>query len=308
MNKEIEGLVDNIEKVIVGNRFAINISIMTLLVGGHILFEDVPGVGKTQLATAIAKSVNGKFNRIQMTPDIMPSDVTGFSMIDSKTGELNFRFGAANCNFLLADEINRASPRSQSALLEIMEERQVSMDGVAHKLPSPFMVIATQNPIETYGTYHLPEAQTDRFTVRISLGYPSFLEEIKILDRNSAENPSDKIGAVISLERISELQKMVCDVTVSDKIKEYIVGIANATRNSENISLGVSPRGAITLFKSAKAYAFINGRDYVIPDDVKAIASSVLAHRISATQKGKNLFKTNDGIIADVIKNVVVPV
>ncbi len=308
MNKEILGLIENIEKVIVGNRFAITMSVATILVNGHILFEDVPGVGKTQLATAIARSVGGEFNRIQMTPDIMPSDITGFSMVNPKTAELEFRFGSANCNFLLADEINRASPKSQSALLEIMEERQISMDGATHKLPSPFMVIATQNPIETYGTYHLPEAQTDRFTVRISLGYPSFSEEIKILDRNSNENPVDKIGAVFSLERISELQNLTSEIIVSDKIKEYIVKIVEATRNSENISLGVSPRGAITLFKTAKAYAFINGRDYVIPDDVKEISSCVLAHRISATQKGKTLFKSNSAIISDILKNVEVPV
>ena len=212
MENKINLLVENIEKVIVGKRSVIVEVIAAMLSGGHVLIEDVPGVGKTKLVAALAKSVDGKFNRIQLTPDIMPSDIIGFSMLNSETHIFEYREGAAMCNFLLADEINRASPKAQSSLLEVMEEFQISLDGKTHKLPSPFMTLATQNPVETYGTYHLPEAQMDRFIMRVSMGYPTNAEEIEILGRMEFENPIDKISAVVSLEEITEYQKKVTEV------------------------------------------------------------------------------------------------
>ena len=253
MDAKIEALIGNIEKVIVGKRTPIVQTTAALLIGGHVLLEDVPGVGKTQLAAALAKSVNGTFSRVQMTPDIMPSDITGFSMLNRETGDFEYRKGAAFCNFLLADEINRASPKAQSSLLEVMEERQVSIDGNTYALPEPFMVIATQNPVETYGTYHLPEAQMDRFSMKISMGYPTASEESEILDRNENDNPITRISAVLSTDDIIALQEQVKKVRASQNVKDYIISVANATRSDEGIKLGVSPRGSIALYKSAKA-------------------------------------------------------
>ncbi len=308
MDKRISALIDNVEKVIIGKREVITRAVTALLMEGHVLIEDVPGVGKTQLAAALSRSVDGVFSRVQLTPDIMPSDITGFSMLNRSTGELEYKKGAAFCNFLLADEINRASPKAQSALLEVMEEHQVSIDGKTHILPRPFMVLATENPVETYGTYHLPEAQMDRFAMRISMGYPSASEETDILERNEHENPVTKIGAVLSTDDISALQEEVKKVSAADNVKNYIVAIANATRNSENIKLGVSPRGSIALYKAAKAWAFINERSFITPDDVRHCAVSVLSHRIMLSPKGKTALDIPERAIEQALSAVKVPV
>lgn len=307
MDKRISALIDNIEKVIIGKREVIIKTVTALLMEGHVLIEDVPGVGKTQLAAALSRSVDGVFSRIQLTPDIMPSDITGFSMLDRQTGELEYKKGAAFCNFLLADEINRASPKAQSSLLEVMEERQVSIDGKTHILPRPFMVLATQNPVETYGTYHLPEAQMDRFAMKISMGYPTAAEETGILERNEFENPVAKIKPVLSLDDIAALQDEVKKVRAAESVKNYIVAIAAATRNSENIKLGVSPRGSIALYKAAKALAFIDERDYITPDDVRNCAVSVLSHRIMLSPKGKAALGTAEAAIEKAVADTAVP-
>lgn len=307
MDAKIQALIDNIEKVIVGKRTPIVQTVAALLTGGHVLLEDVPGVGKTQLAAALAKSVNGSFNRVQMTPDIMPSDVTGFSMLNRETGDFEYRKGAAFCNFLLADEINRASPKAQSSLLEVMEERQVSIDGATYALPAPFMVIATQNPVETYGTYHLPEAQMDRFSMKISMGYPTASEESEILDRNENENPIIRIAAVLSTDDIIAVQEQVKKVRASQNVKDYIISVSNATRSDEGIKLGVSPRGSIALYKSAKAWAFMDGRDFITPQDVKDCCICTLAHRIMLSPKGKSMYETQENAFVKILERVPVP-
>lgn len=306
MNKA-EMLIENIEKVIVGKHGTIFAVTAALLAGGHVLIEDVPGVGKTQLASAMARSVNGVFNRIQLTPDIMPSDVVGFTMINSATHETEYRKGAAFCNFLLADEINRASPKAQSALLEAMEERQISIDGNTHALPVPFMVMATQNPVETYGTYHLPEAQMDRFIMKVSMGYPTADEELLVLSRTENSNPVKEISEVISIDDVKDMQEEVKSVRCTDSVKTYIIALCNETRNSDGIRLGASPRGSIALFKAAKAAAYINGRDYVLPEDVKELAVSVLSHRLMLSPKGKAEFGTAENIVQAILGKVPVP-
>lgn len=308
MDNRVSALIDNIEKVIIGKREVITQAVTALLMEGHILIEDVPGVGKTQLAAALSRSVDGAFNRIQLTPDIMPSDITGFTMINRQTGEFEYKKGAAFCNFLLADEINRASPKAQSALLEIMEEHQVSIDGHTHKLPKPFMVLATQNPVETYGTYHLPEAQMDRFAMRISVGYPTASEESSVLERNEYENPVLSLKPVLSTEDISELCEQVKKVSAAQNVKDYIVNIVTGTRNSDNIKLGVSPRGSIALYKAAKAWAFINERSYITPDDVRHCAVSVLSHRIMLSPKGKAALGSQENAIGRIIAETKVPI
>ena len=308
MDNRVSALIDNIEKVIIGKREVITQAVTALLMEGHILIEDVPGVGKTQLAAALSRSADGVFNRIQLTPDIMPSDITGFTMINRQTGEFEYKKGAAFCNFLLADEINRASPKAQSALLEIMEEHQVSIDGHTHKLPKPFMVLATQNPVETYGTYHLPEAQMDRFAMRISVGYPTASEESSVLERNEYENPVLSLKPVLSTEDISELCEQVKKVSAAQNVKDYIVNIVTGTRNSDNIKLGVSPRGSIALYKAAKAWAFINERSYITPDDVRHCAVSVLSHRIMLSPKGKAALGSQENAIGRIIAETKVPI
>ncbi len=307
-NKKIEALIESVEQVIVGKRECIEYVIAAMLAKGHVLIEDVPGVGKTQLVAALANSCNGIFGRVQMTPDVMPTDITGFTMINTSSGESEFKKGATFCNFLLADEINRSSPKSQSALLEIMEERQVSMDGVTYELPKPFMVLATQNPVETYGTYHLPEAQMDRFIIKISIGYPSREEEMDIMLRNEKNVSPKQLKEVISCQDIVALMEEVDNVKCSKAIREYIVNIVEATRNADFIKLGVSPRGSIALNRMAKAYAFICGRDYVVPDDVKKLAPYVLSHRIMLNPKGKSLVTDNEGAIKYLLLQVKVPV
>ncbi len=306
-NKKIKDLIDNVEKVIVGKTHNIELIVAAMLTGGHVLIEDVPGVGKTQLVSALASSCKGVFGRLQMTPDIMPTDITGFTMINTSTHENEFRKGAAFCNFLLADEINRSSPKSQSALLEIMEEQQVSIDGNTYPLPRPFMVLATQNPVETYGTYHLPEAQMDRFIMKISLGYPSAKEEMDIILRNERKLSSKQLTPVITCEEIVEISESLADIYCSEAVRSYIVSIVNATRNADFIQLGVSPRGSIALYRMAKAYAFVKGRQHVLPDDIKALAPYVLSHRIILTPKGKSVLGTTEGAILKLLEDIPVP-
>ena len=307
-NEKIMLLVDNIEKIIVGKRRQIELVVAAMLAGGHVLIEDVPGVGKTQLVSALASSCKGEFGRIQMTPDIMPTDIIGFTMIDMVTHENEFKKGATFCNFLLADEINRSSPKSQSALLEVMEEKQVSLDGTTYILPKPFMVLATQNPIETFGTYHLPEAQMDRFLIKLSLGYPSKEDELDILTRNEQDLRPQDLEQVISCEEISELAEKIKDVYCSKPIQEYIVNIVEATRKVDFIKLGVSPRGSIAMYKMAKALAFVRGRDYVVPDDIKELAPYVFSHRIMLSPKGKSVVLGNEEAIEKIVTSVEVPV
>lgn len=307
MNDKVKALVDNVEKVIVGKRETIELIISAMLAGGHVLIEDVPGVGKTQLVSALAKSCQGEFGRIQMTPDVMPTDVTGFTMIDTQTHESQFRKGAVFCNFLLADEINRSSPKSQSALLETMEERQVSIDSVTYELPKPFMVLATQNSVETYGTYHLPEAQMDRFIMKLSIGYPDKAAEMDILLRNENNVSSKNLTHVITCEEIQELMEEVKKVHCSDAVRDYIVEIVEATRSADFIKLGVSPRGSIALYRMAKAYAFVKGRSFVVPDDIKALAPYVLSHRIILTPKGKSMVSDNEEAVRRLLQNIKVP-
>lgn len=307
MNDIINTLLDNMEKVIVGKREVLKRLLVALLNDGHVLIEDVPGVGKTQMVSSISKSINGVFHRIQFTPDVMPSDITGFSMLNPKTQSFEYKEGAAMCNFLLADEINRASSKTQSSLLEIMEEFQVTVDNNTYELPRPFMVLATQNPVESYGTYHLPEAQMDRFFLKLSIGYPEKNEEKQILDRYESTNPLSRLSNVVTISDILEMQKKVKEIKVKDCIKEYIVDISKATRNNADIVLGVSPRGSINLLKAAKAWAYINDREYVIPDDVQAMAGIVLAHRlmIAASAKARNV--TGEELIYDAVKKCTVP-
>ncbi len=307
-NVKIKTLVDNVCNVIVGKRDVIELVVSAMLAGGHVLIEDVPGVGKTQMVSALASSCSGVFGRIQMTPDVMPTDITGFSMIDAVTKESVFKKGATFCNFLLADEINRSSPKSQSALLETMEEGQVSVDGTTYTLPKPFMVLATQNSVETYGTYHLPEAQMDRFIMKISIGYPTKEEERDILLRNEMNVTAKKLTAVISCEEITMLIEQIKQVHCSDAVRDYILDLAAATRNADFIKLGVSPRGSIALYRLVKAYAYVKGRDYVLPDDVKVLAPYAFAHRIILTPKGKSQVETNEDAIRRVLEIVPVPV
>ncbi len=308
MNEKIELLIRNIEKIIVGKREPIIKVVCAMLAEGHILIEDVPGVGKTRLVSALASSVEGKFNRIQLTPDIMPSDIVGFSMINPQTRELEYKEGAALCNFLLADEINRASPKAQSSLLEVMEEHQISLDGKTIALPAPFMVMATQNPVETYGTYHLPEAQMDRFLMKISMGYPTAEEELDIISRSETPQFAAKLDAVMTINDVKEHINAVKNVHCTDSIKEYIVALLNATRNSDLIKLGASPRAGIALLKSAKSYAYIMGRDYVVPDDVKAMMSCVISHRLMLSPKGKSAYADGEAVMEQVALSVPVPV
>ena len=304
MNPKIEQLINNIENVIIGKHDVIVKIVCAMLAGGHVLIEDVPGVGKTLLAETLAKSVSGSFGRIQFTPDLMPSDVIGYTVIDQKTGASEYRPGAAMCNFLLADEINRTSPKVQSSLLEAMEELQISVDGVTHKLPVPFMTLATQNPIETYGTYHLPEAQLDRFLMRLSIGYPDRTAELQMLEKMPHKMT---VGAVMTLEEVMALREAASRIDVSDQVKTYILMIVSATRNRQEIKLGASPRASIALYRAAQAMALMNNRAFATPDDVKVMAPSVLGHRVILAA-GQTEFLSSDEIIHNILNETVIPV
>ena len=286
-----ERVTQNVERVIIGKRREVELALIALLCQGHLLIEDVPGVGKTMLARSIARSIGCTFRRIQFTPDMLPSDVTGVSVFNQKTREFEFRPGPIMAQIVLADEINRATPKTQSALLEAMEERQITVDGVTYRMERPFLVLATQNPIEYEGTFPLPEAQIDRFMMRISLGYPSAADEMHILESQREHHPVQDIGQVVSAEELLAAQDAVKGVYVDDLIKEYIVSLANATRSHPDVYLGVSPRGSLALFKGARAYAALQGRTYVIPDDVKALLETTFAHRliISPSARIKNV-------------------
>ncbi|HYN70604.1 MAG TPA: MoxR family ATPase [Candidatus Eisenbacteria bacterium] len=273
-------VLDNVERVIVGKHSEVRFALVALMCRGHLLIEDVPGTGKTVLAKAIARSLGCTFRRIQFTPDLLPSDVTGLSIYNQKTQEFEFRPGPIMSQVVLADEINRATPKTQSSLLECMEERQATVDGTTWAMPDPFLVIATQNPIEYEGTFALPEAQLDRFMLRIRLGYPKPAEEIVILDEQKRQHPIDELEVVCSVEELREMQAAVRDIYVNPSVADYIVRLVNGTRSHPDIYLGASPRGSIALYRAGQALAGLLGRDYVIPDDVKAIAESALAHRL----------------------------
>ena len=303
MNPKVEQLIDNIERVIIGKRPVIEKIVCAMLAGGHVLIEDVPGVGKTLLAETLAKSVSGNFGRIQFTPDLMPSDVIGYTAIDMNSGKSEYRPGAAMCNFLLADEINRSSPKVQSALLEAMEELQISVDGITHQLPKPFMTLATQNPIETYGTYHLPEAQLDRFLMKISVGYPDRAAEMKMLDVMPQRL---EVSPVMTLDELIELRDQAAQIKVSDSVKAYILSLVSATRHMPQVKLGASPRGSIAMFRASQAMALMNGRDYATPDDVKAVAGAVLSHRLILAAGQTDYGATYD-IVAELLANTQVP-
>ncbi len=300
-------IVDNVEKVIIGKREQVEQTVIALLCQGHVLIEDVPGVGKTMLAKSIARSLGCTFQRIQFTPDMLPSDVTGVSVFNQKTREFEFRPGPIMAQIVLTDEINRATPKTQSALLEAMEERQVTVDGVTYPLQKPFLVLATQNPIEYEGTFPLPEAQLDRFMLRISLGYPSPADEIRMLDSQQRVHPVDTVEQVVSADTLLQAQEAVKEIHIDNEIKEYIVELVNTSRKHPDIYLGASPRGSLALYKTAQAKAAVEGRDYVIPDDIKALAIPALAHRliVSPAARIKNVDART--VVQEILDSVPVP-
>jgi MoxR-like ATPase len=301
-------IVGNIQNVIVGKRQTIEYVAIALICGGHALIEDVPGVGKTSLVSALSKSISCSFSRIQFTPDVLPTDVTGFSMYNMKTAEFEYRPGAVMSQIVLADEINRTSPKTQSSLLEAMEEGQVTVDGCSHALPQPFMVLATQNPIEYLGTFPLPEAQLDRFFMRVRLGYPQTDEEVFMLSRFSAGAPLDELAPVSSPEEIVAAREIVRRTYVDSAVSRYIVSIVQSTRSHPDIALGISPRGSIALYHAAQAWACCCGRDYCTPDDVKNMAAPVLSHRIKLRQDAKLKNMQAETLLGDIIAGTYIPV
>ncbi|MCD8208122.1 MAG: MoxR family ATPase [Bacteroidales bacterium] len=303
--RRLSAVADNVEKVIIGKREAVELLITSLVTGGHVLIEDVPGVGKTSLVRAIAKSVDCDFRRIQFTPDLMPSDVTGFSIYNQKTGEFEFRPGGIMSNLVLADEINRASAKTQAALLEAMEEHQVTVDSVTYKLEPPFLVLATQNPVESFGTYPLPEAQIDRFLLKLSLGYATLDEETEII--SMTRQTKQELEPVISQEEMLELSSMAERVYMAPSLNRYIVELVGATRTSAETVLGSSPRGGIALHDASRAYALMKGKDYVTPEDIKYLAPYILGHRMILTHEAKLAHRTGLDIIRDILDSVVVP-
>lgn len=310
-NNTIQRIVDvgqsiqnNVANVIVGKEDSIQLALVALLCEGHILLEDVPGVGKTMLARAIARSLGCTFQRIQFTPDLLPSDITGVSVFNQKTGDFEFRSGPIMSQIVLADEINRATPRTQSSLLECMEERQVTVDGVTRNLPQPFLVIATQNPIEYEGTFPLPEAQLDRFLLRLRMGYPSAEEENEILVRLQQRHPIEEIEQVVDAEQLLAVQDDIRHVYVEQSVQQYIVEIVQQTRVHQDVALGASPRGALGLYRTSQALAALSGRDYVLPDDVKKLAGPVLGHRMIVKPESELRGKTGDEIVEDILSKV----
>ena len=301
-------LQENLAHVIRGKSECLEILTIALLAGGSVLMEDVPGVGKTTLAKALAKSVDLSFNRVQFTPDLLPADILGSSIYNPVDGQFNFRPGPIFSHVLLADEINRASPRTQSALLEAMSESQATIEGTRHPLPAPFLVLATENPVEFHGTYPLPEAQLDRFLVLINIGYPDAATELEILYSHQAEHPLDALRPVLSRDELLEMQRQVCEVKVAKNVGRYMVEIVDRTRRDPRLRLGVSPRGTLMLFRASQASAYLHGRDYVLPDDVQALTGYVLPHRLMLTSQSKYGGATKAQIIADIVKQVAVPV
>lgn len=304
MQPIIEAVLNQMERVIVGKRSVLVQVMIGVLSEGHILIEDVPGVGKTQLVATLARVLGGEFRRIQLTPEVTPSDITGFSMFNQKTQEFEYRQGVSMCNFLLADEINRASSRAQSSLLEIMEEGRVTVDGERHDLPKPFIVLATQNPIENYGTYHLPEAQMDRFFIKLSMGYPSYESELQVMNIYQDYNPLHELEPVLSTQKLVQLQSIVKEVRVEEILKQYILNIVHMTRTSPMLKLGSSPRGSISLLKASKARAFIEGRDYVLPDDIQKLVVPILGHRMILSQEAKAQGYTPEMVLQSILKQI----
>jgi len=305
--EKLAALRKNLERVIYGKTEPIEILTIALLAGGSVLMEDVPGTGKTTLAKALARSIDAEFHRVQFTPDLLPADILGSSVFNPVSGAFDFRRGPIFCNILLADEINRASPRTQSALLEAMNERQATIEGARYPLSSPFLVLATQNPVDFHGTYPLPEAQLDRFLVLLNLGYPRTEAEVGILQSHVHTHPLDGLEPVVSREEVVQMQEAVCAVRVDESISQYIVALVQATRQDQRLSLGVSPRGAMMLCRAAQAAAYADGRDYCLPDDVQRLAGHVLSHRVILTSKSRYDGTTSRRVIADAVAAVKVP-
>ena len=301
INEKIALIRENIERRLIGKTEAVDLILCALLCRGHVLIDDVPGTGKTTLAQSLAQSIGGSFRRIQFTPDVMPSDVTGFSMLDMATNQFSFRPGVIFNNIVLADEINRTSPKTQSALLEAMQESQVTVDGTSHKVPSPFMVLATQNPVEYLGTFPLPEAQLDRFLIRVRLGYPSLEDEVQILDRHSERAMEQPLSEVAGIDDVLALQEQTDKVHVSTALKTYIANLVAGTRAHGDVTLGISPRGGIFLMNAAKAYACLKGNEYATPDDVQKMAIPVFEHRLVITPEAR--LKSIDS--AEIIQNII---
>jgi len=301
-------IIDNVERVIVGKRHVVQMALVSLLCEGHILLEDVPGVAKTMLARALAKSIGCTFGRVQCTPDLLPTDITGASIFNQKAAEFEFRPGPAFSQILLADEINRATPRTQSALLECMAEQQITVDGVTHPLNRPFLVLATQNPVEHEGTFPLPEAQLDRFLMRLSIGYPSFTDENEMLQRIQYRHPIEILSQIVSAETLIQAQQDARRVFVHDKVREYIVRLVHATRQDPDLSLGGSPRASQALFRTAQALAGMEGRNFVLPDDIKLVAPHVLEHRVILNPESRLQKKTTRSVIRNLIETVPAPV
>ena len=306
--KKIHAIIDNIEKVMIGKRNIAELSVVALIAQGHVLLEDVPGVGKTMMVRALAKSVGAQFKRIQFTPDLLPSDVIGVSIYNPKDMEFHFRPGPIMGNIVLADEINRTSPKTQSALLEGMEEATVTIDGETMKIPKPFFVMATQNPIEYEGTYPLPEAQLDRFLLKLRMGYPTHTEEIEVLKRAEKSAPIEELTSVITLDDLILLQNEVKDILVDDTIKNYIVDLANRTRKDSYVFLGVSPRGSLALMKASQAYAMLKGRDFVTPDDIQYLAPFVFSHRMILRSEARYDGITPEEIVERILAKTNVPI
>jgi MoxR-like ATPase len=302
-----ERILDNVQKVIIGKDAEVRLTVVCLLCAGHLLIEDVPGVGKTMLARSLAKSTGCEFKRIQFTPDILPSDVTGVSVYNQKSGDFEFRPGPIVSQIVLADEINRATPKTQSSLLEAMEEHRVTVDGVTRDLPSPFMVLATQNPIEYEGTFPLPEAQLDRFLMRVHLGYPTNTDEVLMMDNQQMAHPVESLAQVTDANEITQVQEAVKEIYVDPLIKQYIVGLVDMTRQHESVYLGASPRGSLALYRTAQAQAMLDGRDYVIPDDVKELAYATLGHRVIVSPSARVKSVSAADIILSCLERVPVP-
>jgi len=300
-------IIQNVEKVMVGKPNVVQLAVIALISQGHLLIEDAPGLGKTMLARSLAKSIDCSFKRIQFTPDMLPGDIIGVTIYNQKTHDFEFHPGPIEAQVVLADEINRATPKVQSALLEAMEERQLTVDGVTHKMPSPFHVLATQNPIEYEGTFPLPEAQLDRFLLRINIGYPTSSEEVTIIENQQIIHPIEQISPVVEAADIVMLQETVKKIHVSDLVKQYIVSLVEATRHHPSIYLGSSPRGSLALFRTAQARALLSGRDYVLPDDIKALAEPALAHRSLVSSAGQSQGKDSRTFIAEILATIPVP-
>ncbi len=306
-NAVLLDILGNVEKVVVGKRVEVEQALVALLCEGHVLIEDVPGVGKTMLAKSISRSIGCSFKRIQFTPDLLPSDVTGVSVFNQKTQEFEFRPGPVLAQIVLADEINRATPKTQAALLEAMEERHITVDGVTHPLPRPFMVMATQNPIEYEGTFALPEAELDRFVMRIRLGYPGRADELEILDRQQHAHPVERLSQVATAEQLVEAQAAVREIHVAEPLRGYIVDIVAATRAHPDVYLGASPRASLSLFRASQARALLDGRDYATPDDVKAMAEPVIAHRLIVNPAARVKNVEPGGIVREILDTIPVP-